>query len=174
MWVRENGLYPQAGGAPIRQYCEALDIGFKTHKRWMENDNYSNALKKAMEDYRTKTVTEIVNTLKKSAIGYIVTTKDSEYKAQVVREYDQNTGKKVKEYTTDKGVKTREIRKEIHVQPNVGAAIFLLTNMDPDNWKNKQTTTGDLNIAMEEPPVIMFGEAPDQEAQDKPADDAGE
>lgn len=167
MWVRQNGLYPQAGGAPIRKYCEAVDIDFKTHQRWMENVNYSSAIKKAQQDFRSQTVVELVNTLKKSALGYQVTTKDAEYKAQVVKEYDPKTGKKVKEYATDKGIKIREVRKETHVQPNVGAAIFLLTNLDPDNWKNKQNLNADLNVDMEEAPVIVFSDSPAQEQEDQ-------
>lgn len=159
--MRQNGLYPQAGGAPIRQYCEAMDIDFKTHQRWMTNANYSNAIKKAQQDFRSQTVVELVNTLKKSALGYVVTTKDAEFKAQVIKEYDPKTGRRVKEYTTDKGIKMREVRKETHVQPNVGAAIFLLTNLDPDNWKNKQDLKGDISLEMEEAPVIVFSDSPE-------------
>ena len=29
-------------------------------------------------------------------------------------------------------------RKKIHVQPNIGAAIFLLTNLDPEHYQNRQ------------------------------------
>ena len=169
MWVRQNGLYPQAGGAPLRKYCMAVDIDFKTHQRWMNNSNYSDAIKRAQQDFRTSTVEELVNTLKKSALGYNVTTTDAEFKAQVVREYDPKTGKKVKEYTTDKGVRVKEQRKETHVQPNVGAAIFLLTNLDPDNWKNKQDLKADMSLDFEEAPVIVFSDSPSSGADDSPA-----
>lgn len=34
----------------------------------------------------------------------------------------------------------KEVKKNIRVEPNVGAGIFLLTNLAPDRWKNKQNT----------------------------------
>lgn len=34
----------------------------------------------------------------------------------------------------------KEVRKNVRVEPNVGAGIFLLTNLAPDRWKNKQNT----------------------------------
>lgn len=165
LWVRMNGLYPQQCGAPVKRLCEFLDIDFKTYQAWMRKSNFSNAIKKAQQEFRQETVIELVNTMKKCALGYSVTTADSKYKAQVVREYDPKTGKKVKEYTTDKGVKIEETRKETHVQPNVGAGIFLLTNLDPENWKNRRDskTDVDLSIDDEQPPVIVFGKPESQE-----------
>jgi len=165
LWVRMNGLYPQQCGAPVKRLCEFLDIDFKTYQAWMRKSNFSDAIKKAQQDFRADTVMEVVNTLKKSALGYTVTTSDSQYKAQVIKEFDPKTGKKVKEYTTDKGVKVQENRKEIHVQPNVAAGIFLLTNLDPENWKNRRDskTDVDLNIDAEEPPVIVFSKPESQE-----------
>ena len=34
----------------------------------------------------------------------------------------------------------KEVKKNIRVEPNIGAGIFLLTNLEPDRWKNKQNT----------------------------------
>jgi len=167
-WVKVNGLYPQAGGAPVKQFCHAMDIDWKTYNRWMKIAHFADAIKKAQQEFRQETIVQVVNVLKKAALGYTVTTSDSKYKAQIVREYDPKTGKKVKEYTTDKGVKIEETRKETHVQPNVGAGIFLLTNLDPENWKNRRDnkTDVDLSLDYEEPPVIVFGtpDAPEPEA----------
>ena len=41
----------------------------------------------------------------------------------------------------------KEVRKNVRVEPNVGAGIFLLTNLAPDRWKNKQNTqhSGDVS-----------------------------
>ena len=36
-WVEKNGLYPQPGGAPIKQFCEAMTIDPKTYREWMKN-----------------------------------------------------------------------------------------------------------------------------------------
>ncbi len=43
-------------------------------------------------------------------------------------------------------MKGRKVKKKIvtvkkNVEANVGAAIFLLTNISPDRWRNKQTGT---------------------------------
>ena len=96
-WVRKNGLYPQQCGAPVKRFCEFLDIDFVTYQRWMQKSNFADAIKKAQQDFRADTVAEVVNTLKKSALGYTVTTSESQYKAQIVKEFDPVTGKKVKE-----------------------------------------------------------------------------
>lgn len=167
LWVRMNGLYPQQCGAPVKRLCEFLDIDFKTYQAWMKKSNFSDAIKKAQQEFRQETVIELVNTMKKCALGYSVTTSDSKYKAQVVREYDPGTGKKVKEYTTDKGVKIEETRKETHVQPNVGAGIFLLTNLDPENWKNRRDSKTDVDLTLDaEEPVIIFGKPENQEPEE--------
>jgi hypothetical protein len=34
----------------------------------------------------------------------------------------------------------KEVKKNVRVEPNVGAGIFLLTNLAPERWKNKQNT----------------------------------
>ena len=56
----------------------------------------------------------------------------------------------------------------MYYPPDVKAATFLLTNMAPEDWKNKQDNTTDLNMNLEEAPVIIFGEKP---AQEPPAGD---
>lgn len=32
----------------------------------------------------------------------------------------------------------KQVKKNIRIEPNVGAAIFLLTNIAPERWKNKR------------------------------------
>lgn len=158
-WVEKNGLYPQRCGASIKQFCEAQDITFKTYQAWCENPNFSNALTRAREVFKQTTVHEVVNALVKAAKGVDFTKTKEEGRAQVVKEYDPKTGKKVKEYTTEKLVTVKATRESYYYPPDVNAAKFLLTNLDPDNWRNKQDTTSDLNLNIEEPPVIVFGTA---------------
>lgn len=167
-WVRVNGLYPQQGGAPIKQFCEAMGIRFDTYQAWMKKEEFVEAIEKAKADFRQETTAELVNALKRRALGFEYTIEKKEGRAQVIKEYDPITGKKVKEYTTEKVVTHKVVREEVHVSPDTGAAIFLLTNVDPDNWKNRQnkdmTLTGDLNLT--EKPRIDFGdEASDIEDQ---------
>lgn len=155
-WVEVNGLYPQRCGASLRQFCEAMDITFKTYQAWSANSNFSTAITHAREVFQQNTVHEVVNALVKAARGVDFVKKKDEGRPQVVKEYDPNTGKKIKEYTTEKIVTVKSLRETVYYPPDVNAAKFLLTNMDPENWKNKQDATTDLNLNFEEPPVIVF------------------
>lgn len=159
-WVEENGLYPQRCGASVKLFCEAMDITFKTYQAWSRNSNFSNAITCARDVFQQKTVHDVVNALVKAAKGFEITKTKNEGRAQVVKEYDPKTGKKVKEYTTEKIITTKSQREIDYYPPDVAAAKFILTNLDPDNWKNKQDTSTDLNVEFEEAPVIVFGEKP--------------
>lgn len=155
-WVEVNGLYPQRCGASIRQFCDAMGIAFITYQRWQANENFVTAITHAREVFQQNTVHEVVNALVKAARGVDFVKKKDEGRPQIVKEYDPNTGKKIKEYTTEKIVTVKSLRETVYYPPDVNAAKFLLTNMDPENWKNKQDATTDLNLNFEEPPVIVF------------------
>ena len=166
-WVEVNGLYPQRCGASIRQFCDAMGIAFITYQRWQANENFVTAITHAREVFQQNTVHEVSNALVKAAKGYEFVKTKNEGKPQVVTEYDPQTGQKVKSYQTDKIVPVRSTREVIYVEPNVHAATFLLTNMDPDNWKNKVDNTTDLNVELETPPVIEFGEPESEEPSEE-------
>lgn len=121
-WVRENGLMDY-GGAKLKDFCEHFDIAAETYYKWMENLNFLNAIKKAKDDFKNGLERRIVSSMANAAIGY---------------EYEQTS----KEYYMDGKKKKlkKEVKKNIRVEPNVGAGIFLLTNLAPDRWKNKQNT----------------------------------
>lgn len=169
-WVEENGLYPQRCGAPVRQFCEAMGITFKTYQAWMDNSNFSSAISHARLVFQQRKVVEVSNALVKIATGFEFTKTKNEGKPQVVREFDPKTGKKVKEYTTEKIVPVRSVREIVYVEPSVEAIKFFLTNMDPDNWKNKVDNTTDLNVELETPPVIEFGEPEPEKVNEPPGD----
>ena len=156
IWVEANGLYPQRCGATIKLFCEAMGISFKTYKAWCENSHFSNALTHAREVFKQNTVHEVTNALVKAAKGVDYTKERIEYGAQIVKEYDPNTGKKIREYPGDETVPVRSCKETFYCPPDVKAATFLLTNLDPDNWKNKQDTVTDLNVDIDEAPVIIF------------------
>lgn len=162
-WVEVNGLYPQRCGASIKQFCEAMGIDPRTYNRWAEKSELSEALTHAREVFQQNTVHEVVNALVKAARGVDFVKKKDEGRPQVVKEYDPKTGKKIKEYTTEKIVTVKSLRETVYFPPDVKAATFLLTNMDPDNWKNKVDNTTDLNVELETPPVIEFGEPKSEE-----------
>lgn len=166
-WVEENGLYPQRCGAPVRLFCEAMGIGFDTYQRWCKNENFANAISRARDVFKQRTVQDVSNALVKAAKGYEFVKTKTEGIPQVVTEYDPKTGKKVKTYQTEKIIQVKSTKEVIYVEPNVHAACFLLTNMDPDNWKNKVDNTTDLNVELETPPVIEFGEPESEEPSEE-------
>lgn len=164
-WVEENGLYPQRCGAPVRQFCEAMGITFKTYKAWMDNSNFSSAISHARLVFQQRKVVEVSNALVKIATGFEFTKTKNEGKPQVVREFDPKTGKKVKEYTTEKIVPVRSVREIVYVEPNVEAIKFFLTNMDPENWKNKQEADVNASFDQDDAPVIVFRSASDSDSK---------
>lgn len=159
-WVEENGLYPQACGASIKTFCKAMDISFPTYQKWQENFNFLNALTRAREVFKQNAITQVSNALIKAARGVDFTKEKSEYRAQVIKEYDPKTGKKVKEYLGEKPIQIKMMRETYYYPPDVNAAKFVLTNMDPEHWRNKQDTDITASLEMEEPPVIVFREQP--------------
>ena len=50
-WVCENGLIDY-GGAKLIDFCNVMGIGKSTYYRWMENETFGNAIKKAKEDFK--------------------------------------------------------------------------------------------------------------------------
>ena len=125
-WVRENGLMDY-GGATLTDFCKAMRIDNKTYYAWMEKTEFSESIKKAKEQFRDSLEKDIVKSLANAAKGY---------------EYNQTTT----EYTDVNGKPRikKQVKKNIRVDPNVGAAIFLLTNIAPERWKNRQDTKTDL------------------------------
>lgn len=119
-WVRENGLIDY-GGAKLGDFCKRFGIDDVTYYNWMRKSEYSEAIKKAKEEFKNNLETDIVKSLANAAKGYEYTQTQTEYK-------DANGSPKI----------VKQVKKNIRVEPNVGAAIFLLTNISPDKWKNKQ------------------------------------
>ena len=119
-WVRENGLI-DFGGATLTDFCKAMGIDDMSYYNWMKRSDFSEAIKNAKESFRESLEKDIVKSLANAAKGY---------------EYDQVTT----EYTDVNGKPSikKQVKKNIRVEPNVGAAIFLLTNIAPGRWKNRQ------------------------------------
>lgn len=127
-WVRENGLI-DFGGATLTDFCKAMGIEDQTYYRWLDKVEFVEAIKKAKEAFRSTLENDIVKSLANSAKGY-------EYEQYTTEYTDVNGKPKIK----------KQVKKNIRVEPNVGAAIFLLTNIAPDRWKNKQ----DSNVSVKE------------------------
>ena len=131
-WVRENGLIDY-GGATLRDFCRAMGIDDMSYYNWMKRSEFSEAIKKAKEEFRGAIEKDIVQSLANSAKGY---------------EYTQTTT----EYTSVNGKPSikKQVKKNIRVEPNVGAAIFLLTNIAPQRWKNRQDIKTDITTGGKE------------------------
>lgn len=156
-WVEVNGLYPQTCGAELKKFLDAMGIDYRTYRRWREKADFAEAIKKANEVFRVSSISPLVNALKKRALGYEIPLEDKYYKGQEVTETDPVTGAK-KKYLTGKAVLTKQTTRTVHYPPDVGAAIFMLTNLDPENWKNRRNDTTDINASLEfeDPPQIIF------------------
>lgn len=115
-WVRENGLM-EYGGAMLKDFCAHLGIHMDTYYEWMKKPDFSEAIKRAKREFKDSLETDIVRSLANAAKGHEYTQTTTEYKGSEV---------------------VKQTKKNIRVEPNVGAAIFLLTNLAPERWQNKQ------------------------------------
>ena len=138
-WVTTNGLYPQNCGAPVKQFCAAMGISWDTYKSWMQKSDFSDAIKNAQEAFRAETTTQVVNALKRKALGFEYVAERKEAAPQKVVIYDPKTGKKSREEYGDLTT-VKAVRETVVIAPDTAAAIFLVTNLDPEHWKNQQRT----------------------------------
>lgn len=109
----------------IAEICKEVDISKDTYYRWLkEKSDFSDAIKKAQDTFDQKCIIEAKKSLMKLVLGYSVDETKTVY-------IDGKEGRpKIKE----------QIITKKHYQPNLGAAIFVLTNKDPENWKNRQNS----------------------------------
>ena len=168
-WVEVNGLYPQPCGASVTEFCKAMDITRETFRKWQKREDLADALAKARETFRSATIVQVVNKMKQRALGYNEQLEDKHYKGQLITEYDPKTGRKTKEYLTGKAVLEKQVTRTVHHPPDVAAGIFLLTNLDPENWKNRRDEKTDISAALEfeEPPQIIFTSGSTQPKKDE-------
>lgn len=103
--------------------CKKVGISKSTFYEWLESyPNFSDSLKKARKEFRETIVQTLEQSLWKRAAGYEIEESKNEYRTL-------KDGSKVL-------VKSSKITK--HFPPDTGALIFALTNLDPENWKNRQ------------------------------------
>lgn len=131
-WVSEYGLI-ECGGASLISYCAAMAIDTETHRRWLNKAEYADAIKNARQAFRDRLEKDIVTSMAQAATGY-------EYE-ETSTEYGNAEGKPY--------IKKKTVTKK-RVQANVAAGIFLLTNIAPERWKNKQNTehTGQIDTCI--------------------------
>ena len=115
----------------IAEICKNVGISEGLFYKWKaEKVEFFDAIKKAQEDFNEFLQVEAKKSLVKMLQGYTVT----ETKTVTV-----DTGEKTE--TGKPKIKIKEHTKtEKHIQPNPTLIIFTLTNRDPENWKNRQST----------------------------------
>lgn len=168
VWVEQHGLFPQACGAAVKEFCEFLGIHFSTYQRWQANPNFASAIARAQSEFADRTVREVENALVRAALGvdYEKTKEKGRAFDEIVKEYDPVTGNLIRETKTKKMVTVEATRERVYYPPDVKAAQFVLTNLSPDKWQEKRKNDIDLSLNSEEPPVIVFGTQEDSQKEE--------
>lgn len=127
--------------------CNKVGIGTSAFHDWVRKDSqFSEEIKKAKDDFQATIVGKLEASLWKRAIGYEVTETETEY-------------------TSDKEGKPRiksQKTKIKHIQPDVGALVFALTNVAPEKWINRQRIDNTiLTKEKEEEQTYHFEDLPD-------------
>lgn len=139
-WIEEHGIFPQPKGRPIRELCEHFGIDEKTWWRWRNKiPGLPEDIAHAQSVFASTLESTAVDKLIERAIGAEQVTEKTTMEAQVVEEFDP-TGKLIKRYKTDKGVIKSKVVIKTVTPPDVSALQYLLNNIAPERWKNKQTT----------------------------------
>lgn len=122
-------------GKSYKDAYTAAGVSYTSFYKWLnENIEFADAVKKAEQEYNEWYNATIVQDAKRSLRDLVMGFDYDEIKTESV------TGKDGKS-TITKTTKTTK-----HVAPNPTAIIFALTNRDPDNWKNRQTTEVNANV----------------------------
>lgn len=146
-----------AQGYSQKEACAKAGIAEKTFYRWQDEDSqFRQLVRNAQDEARiTKAdVRAVEQSLLDIARGFEYEEVKTEYES---REVIDETGKK--EF---KPVIKKQVRTQKRVVPNVEAIKFLLTNRDPQNWKNRIDTmqmgsiATDLHIVMKGDPETKF------------------
>lgn len=145
-WVSKNGLI-ERGGAELSSYLKHFGISDTCHRKWLNlHPRYAEAIEKGRETFQRNAAAILVHSLFESAKGgYHEETQEVED----TRYIPDAEGKPIIREMTKRKTKTNR-----YTPPNTGAAIFLLTNLDPDNWQNRQKQ--DVTLKQEEEKVMTI------------------
>lgn len=128
-FIAEHGLVEYGGAKLTTQYCPQMGIDEKTHRNWLKlHPKYREAVERGKETFKSNHTQKLFGTLMEAAVGgeRTVTDEHTEFRPDprnpanaIIRKQTRST-------------------KTIYCQPNVVAAIFLLCNLDPEHFKNRQ------------------------------------
>lgn len=117
----------KADSYTISEICSLSGIDEATYYRWKnDKSDFCEAVEKARDQFDEFLVKEAKNSLRKLVNGYEVEEKKTIY--EPLNKNDPDAKPRIKEQTITKK----------HIQPNVAATIFLLTNKAPEEYKNRQ------------------------------------
>lgn len=123
-WISENGLM-EHGGAKLNDFIKAIGITTRCYYRWLEEKpEFKDAIERGKAEFKSRLTTDLVASLAMVAKGYEREETEKEYKPDPKN--------------PEKPIQTKFKKKKVFYQPNVGAAIFLLTNLDPEHYQNRQ------------------------------------
>lgn len=130
-----------SNGYSQKEAFTKIGIAERTFYDWMKNPQFMQEVHNAQDTARINKadVRGVERALLDIAKGFEYEEVKTEYESREV--VNEQTGKK--EF---KPVIKKQVRTQKRVLPNVEAIKFLLTNRDPDNWKNRvdQTQMGNL------------------------------
>ena len=146
-WVSQNGLI-ERGGAELHTFLAYLGISDTCHRKWLKlKPRYAEAIERGREVFQSHAAKTLVNSLFESAKGgyheEVSEVEDTKYIP------DANGNPTIREMVK------RKTKTNKYTPPNTGAAIFLLTNLDPDNWQNRQRQDVTLKANEEEQSMTL-------------------
>lgn len=125
-------------GRTYKDAFTAAGIGKDAFYAWLhDKPEFADAVKKAEQEYNEWYNTTLVQDCKRSLRDLVLGFDYEEIKTE------SSIGK------DGKTVITKTTKTTKHVAPNPTAIIFALTNRDPENWKNRQTTDITANVKAE-------------------------
>lgn len=139
-WVAANGLM-ERGGAELQDFRKHFSISDTCHRKWLaKHPEYAAAIERGKETFQRNAASVLVRSLFESAKGgYHEETTETEDTKYIP---DANGNPTIREMVK------RKTKSNRYTPPNTGAAIFLLTNLAPDEWQNRQKQ--DVTIKQEE------------------------
>lgn len=121
-WVSEHGLM-EFGGAQLQDFIAVLGINDMTYRRWMlRHQAFREAVERGKVVFKHNLTHQLHTSLAQAAKGF-----EHEEVEQLFRV--GNDGQPTPH-------QMRRTRK--YYKPDIGAAIFLLTNLDPEHYQNRQ------------------------------------
>lgn len=118
-------------GYSNKKSAEMAGITAETYYEWLRtHEEFAALVKQAKEEHLNDIADNVERSLYEKAIGYKVTKERTEYVSNA----------------EGKPMIAKQLKYKDDVPPDTQAAIFLLTNIRPDKWKNRQSVEGKQEI----------------------------